>query len=189
MEHSPDPSEHLTTEELEAGFAHILRAPSTNGALQLIVRRPGVDQREVLAEADLDVYKGLVGDDWKSRGSASTPDGAAHPDAQVTLINARLIGLLAGAEERWQLSGDQLVVDLDISVDNLPPGARLSIGEAVIEVTEKEHTGCAKFAARFGRDALRFISTRQGRDLRLRGVYTRVVKSGRVRAGDLASRL
>ena len=189
MEHSPDPSEHLTTEELDAGFAHILRSPSTNGSLQMIVRRPGRGPTRGGDRGRSGCRRGLVGDDWKSRGSASTPDGAAHPDAQVTLINARLIGLLAGAEERWQLSGDQLVVDLDISVDNLPPGARLSIGEAVIEVTEKEHTGCAKFAARFGRDALRFISTREGRDLRLRGVYTRVVKSGRVRAGDLASRL
>ncbi len=182
-------AEHLAIEELDAGFAHILRSPSTGGALKMIVRRPGVDRREVLAEADLDVDEGLVGDDWKSRGSTTAPDGNANPDAQVTIINARLIDLLARAEERWQLSGDQLVVDLDISVDNLPPGARLSIGEAVIEVTEKEHTGCAKFAARFGRDALRFISTREGRGLRLRGVYTRVVKSGRIRTGDLATRI
>ena len=182
-------AEHLTTEQLDAGFAHILRSPSTNGALKMIVRRPGVDQREVLAEAELDVDHGLVGDDWKTRGSTSTPDGNANPDAQITMINARLIALLAVSEERWQLSGDQLAVDLDISADNLPPGARLSIGEAVVEITAKEHTGCAKFAARFGRDALRFISTREGRDLRLRGVYTKVVKSGKIRRGDIISKL
>lgn len=182
-------AEHLSTEQLDAGFAHILRAPSTNGALKMIVRRPGVDRREVLNEADLDVDEGLVGDDWKTRGSTLTPDGNANPDAQVTIINARLISLLARSEERWQLSGDQLVMDLDISADNLPPGARLSVGTAVMEITAKEHTGCVKFAARFGRDALRFISTPEGRDLRLRGVYARVVKSGRIRTGDIVSRL
>ena len=189
MEHSPDAPEHLTTEQLDAGFAHILRAPSTNGALKMIVRRPGVDQREVVAEAELDLDEGLVGDDWKARGSALTPDGGANPDAQITIINARLLALLARTEERWRLSGDQLVIDLDMSVDNLPPGARLSIGEAVIEITAKEHTGCAKFAARYGSDALRFISTPEGRDLRLRGVNTRIVKSGRIKADDLVSRL
>ena len=73
MEHSPDPSEHLTTEQLEAGFAHILRSPSTNGSLKMIVRRPGVDHREVVTEADLHVDEGLVGDDWKIQGGAPRP--------------------------------------------------------------------------------------------------------------------
>ena len=189
MEHSPDAPAHLTTEQLETGLGHILRSPANNGPLLMIVRRPEVDRREIVTEAELDVAEGLVGDNWKSRGSASAPDGRANPDAQITIINARLLALLARSEERWQLSGDQLVIDLDVSVDSLPPGARLSIGSAVIEVSEKEHTGCAKFAARYGRDALRFISTPEGRDLRLRGVNTRVVRSGKIRAGDLVSRL
>lgn len=182
-------SEHLTKEQLEAGFGHVLESPKDNGRLVKIVRRPGVDQREVIAEGDLDVDLGLVGDNWKARPNPTTPDGKADPVAQITIINARLLALLAGPEERWQLAGDQLLIDLDMSIENLPPGTRLGIGSAVIEISEKPHTGCAKFAARFGQDALRFISTPEGRARRLRGVNTRVVQSGTIRAGDVAVKL
>jgi len=181
--------EHLTKEQLEAGFGHVLASPKDNGALVRIVRRPGVDQREVIAEGELDVDLGLVGDNWKARPNPTTPDGKADPVAQITIINARILALMAGPEERWQLAGDQLLIDLDMSMENLPPGTRLSIGSAVIEISEKPHTGCAKFAARFGQDALRFISTPEGRARRLRGVNTRVVQSGTIRAGDVAVKL
>ena len=181
--------EHLTKEQLEAGFGHVLESPKDSGALVKIVRRPGVDQREVIAEGELDVDLGLVGDNWKARPNPTTPDGKADPVAQITIINARLLALIAGPEERWQLAGDQLLIDLDMSIENLPPGTRLGIGSAVIEISEKPHTGCAKFAARFGQDALRFISTPEGRARRLRGVNTRVVQSGTIRAGDVAVKL
>ena len=116
-------------------------------------------------------------------------DGSAHPEAQVTIINSRLLALIAQSDERWELSGDQLIVDLDISVDNLPAGTQLSVGSAVIEVSKKPHTGCGKFAQRFGKDALRFISTPRGNALRLRGVNTRVIQSGSVRVGDGVTKL
>ena len=177
-------TEHLTTEQLEAGMEHVSQSPADDGALMMIVRRPEVERREVLQEGELDASVGLVGDNWQSRGSSSTTDGSAHPEAQLTLINARLISLIARSEERWQLSGDQLVVDLDLSVDNLPVGTRLSLGSAILEVTSKPHTGCGKFSRRFGKDALRLTATPQGRALRLRGMYTRVVGSGTVRVGD-----
>ena len=180
---------HLTKEQLEAGFGHVLDSPKDNGTLVRIVRRPGVDQREVIAEGELDVDLGLVGDNWKVRPNPTTSDGKADPVAQITIINARILALMAGSEERWQLAGDQLLLDLDMSVENLPPGTRLGIGSAVIEISEKPHTGCAKFAARFGQDALRFISTPDGRARRLRGVNTRVVQSGTIRAGDVAVKL
>ncbi len=180
---------HLTKEQLEAGFGHVLESPKDNGTLVRIVRRPGVDQREVIAEGELDVDLGLIGDNWKARPNPTTPDGKADPVAQITIINARFLALMAGPEERWQLAGDQLLLDLDMSTENLPPGTRLRIGSAVIEISEKPHTGCAKFAARFGQDALRFISTPEGRARRLRGVNTRVVQSGTIRAGDVAVKL
>ena len=177
-------SEHLNTSQLEAGMEHILQSPSDDGALLKIVRRPDVERREVLQEGDLDAAEGLVGDNWESRGSSSTEDGSAHPEAQLTLINARFISLIAQSEERWQLSGDQLVVDLDLSADNLPVGTRLSVGSAVLEVTAKPHTGCGKFSRRFGKDALRLTATPRGRALRLRGMYARVIEPGTVRVGD-----
>ena len=178
--------DHPTKEQLEAGFGHVVQSPKDNGPLVKIVRRPDVNRREVVEEAELNTDGGLVGDNWKARPNPTTPDGKADPVAQITIINARFLALIAGPEERWELAGDQLLIDLDMSIENLPPGTRLHIGSAVIEISEKPHTGCAKFAARFGQDALRFLSTPEGRARRLRGVNTRVVQSGAIRTGDVA---
>lgn len=175
---------HLTTAQLEAGLPRIRQAPSDRGTLELIVRRPDVEQREVVEQVELDPEVGLVGDNWRARGSSSTPDGSAHPEKQITVMNARVAGLLAGDPDRCPLAGDQLYVDLDISIENLPPGTRLRVGDAVIEVTEPPHTGCAKFSRRFGVDALRFVNSPEGRQLRLRGLNARVVEGGTVRLGD-----
>ncbi len=181
--------EHRSADELAAGLDDILRSPATEGTVELIVRRPAEDEREVLDSGLLDLGEGLVGDMWQRRGSSRTPDGAANPDAQLTLMNARAAGLIAGGRERWPLAGDQLYVDLDLSIENLPAGARLAVGDAVVEVTAEPHTGCAKFSARFGTDALKFVNKPPGRELRLRGVNTRVVTSGTVRVGDAITKL
>ncbi len=180
---------HLTIEQLDAGLDHIRRSPADSGTLLMIVRRPDVDKREIVAEGILDVEDGLAGDTWHVRGSASTPDGSPNPEAQVTIINSRALDLMAQSEDRWQLSGDQLVIDIDMSKENLPPGTRLSIGSAVIEISEKPHTGCVKFADRFGKDALRFVSTPLAMQMRLRGVNTRVVQSGKIRTGDIVEKI
>jgi hypothetical protein len=143
----------------------------------------------VLDVGMLDLELGLVGDVWLARGSRSRPDGAANPLAQLTLMNARTAELVTGSRERWPLAGDQLYVDLDLSIENLPAGTRLAVGEAVVEITEEPHTGCAKFSARFGSDALKFVNKPPGRELRLRGVNARVVTPGAVRAGDAISKI
>lgn len=181
--------EHRDTAALEAGLDDIRRSPRDHGRLALVVRRPAVDEREVLDEGVLDPAEGLVGDTWNVRGSSRTPDGSSHPDMQLNVMNARLARLIAGDVARWGLAGDQLYVDFDLSEASCPPGTRLSIGSAVIEITEQPHTGCAKFAARFGRDALHFVNSPVGRELRLRGVNARVVTGGAVRPGDEIERL
>ena len=174
-----------TRDELEAGLDEVVRAPRQTGRVLAIAVRPAVDRRELVEEAMLDVDAGVVGDTWRSRGSSSTPDRSADPRAQVTVMNARFARLIAGEEvDRWALAGDQLYVDLDLSVEQLPAGTRLSIGDAVLEVSEKPHTGCAKFSARFGVDALRVVGWPQGSALRLRGMNTRVITGGAVRVGD-----
>ncbi len=180
---------HLTTSELQAGMAHVEQSPRERGTLELIVRRPEVDRREVLQQGELDLRDGLRGDTWNQRGSSRMPDGSPHPDMQITLMNARLIALIAGERENWPLAGDQLYVDLDLGLENLPPGTRLAIGGAVLQVTDQPHTGCAKFMARFGRDALAFINAPERKSLHLRGINTRVVQPGPIHAGDAVIRL
>ncbi|MGZ4693213.1 MAG: MOSC domain-containing protein [Acidimicrobiales bacterium] len=173
-----------TLADLDAHLPGVRLSPVTDGPVELIVRRPVASAREVLDEAELDLVEGLVGDCWRERGSRSMPDGSAHPARQLTLMNARAVEAVAGGRDRWPLAGDQLYLDLDLSVGNLPPGTRLTVGSALIEVTEEPHTGCAKFVQRFGPDAMRWVNSPEGRELRLRGMNTRVVEPGRVRVGD-----
>jgi hypothetical protein len=176
--------EHAVLSRLEESLDHIREAPADAGTVELIVRRPAVDEREVLDEARLDVRDGLEGDTWRVRGSSRTPDGGPSMGAQLTLVNARVSAAIAGERERWALAGDQFYVDLDLSQANLPPGSRVQIGSAVIEFSEDPHTGCAKFSARYGVDALKFVNSPTGRELRLRGANCRVVLGGTVRPGD-----
>jgi hypothetical protein len=184
------PSEaHLTLIELEAGLGEIIESPKQEGRVEMIVRRLGVGEREVLEDAVLDLIEGLIGDTWRTRGSSNTSDGSADPDAQVTVMNARAIALVAGSRDRWPLAGDQLFVDLDLSAENVPSGTRLAIGAAVIEVTDQPHTGCGSFMRRFGRDATKFVNSPQGRKFQLRGINTRVIQAGLIRVGDLARKL
>jgi hypothetical protein len=184
-----DESRHLTMAELEAGLDTIRQSPKNEGVIALIVRRPQIDAREVLDEGELDLVEGIVGDNWRVRGSNRTPDGAAHPDMQLNIMNARVIALLAREKDRWPLAGDQLFIDMDVSSENLPPGTRLALGSAVIEVTDQPHTGCKKFAARFGLDALKLVNSPVGRQLQLRGFNARVAQPGVIRVGDLVKKL
>jgi hypothetical protein len=179
---------HLTIAELEAGLEEIRRSPKDGGVLRMIVRRPAADARERLDAATLDPAEGLRGDRWSSSRSRSR-SGSVDPDTQLNIMNARAIALIAQSDDRWALAGDQLYIDIDLSAENLPPGTRLAIGSAVIEVTAPPHTGCGKFAARFGVDAVKFVNSPTGRQLHLRGINARVVRAGEIRVGDRASRI
>jgi len=182
-------AKHLTNDELVAGLDEIRGSPADEGRLELIVRRPRKFEREVLEEGELDTVEGLVGDNWKVRESSMTSDGSSHPDMQINVINTRAISLIANDTDRWQLAGDQLYVDLDLSDDNLPAESRLEIGSSILEVTAQPHTGCGQFAGRFGVEALKFVNSTAGRELNLRGINARVVTSGVVRAGDLVRKI
>jgi hypothetical protein len=173
--------QHLISDQLEAGLDRILGSPPDAGRVEMVVWRPAEDEREVVAEARIEPGAGLVGDSWSARGDSR--------EAEVTLMNARCVALLAGDIDRWSLAGDQLYVDLDLSERNLPAGSRLRVGEVVLEVSAKPHRGCSKFAARFGADALRFVNSAVGRAARLRGLNARVIEGGVVRSGDVATKV
>jgi hypothetical protein len=177
--------EHLAYAELEAGLDEVRASPKDEGTVELIVARPAVDERELLEVGELDLAEGLIGDTWRARGNRHTDDGSADPEKQLTLMNSRAAELVAGGIDRRELAGDQLFVDLDLGYENIPPGTRLVMGSAVVEVTPPLHRGCAKFAARFGQDALRLVNSDVGAELNLRGVNAKVVASGTVRVGDV----
>lgn len=180
---------HLTTIELEAGLDIIRQSPKNQGRVDLIVCRPQADERIVLEEGELSPSEGLLGDSWLARNDRTASDGSTDRESQVTVMNSRVVALLAQDKDRWPLAGDQFYVDLDLSTDNLPPGTRLAFGSAILEVTATPHTGCKKFAARFGPDATRFVNSTEGKGLHLRGINTKVVRGGTVKVGDLVSKL
>jgi len=165
-------SKQLSTEELEQGLDTIGQSPQDEGVLKLIVRRPDVDQRESVATGRLDISDGLVGDNWRSRGSRHMPDGAADPDMQLNIMNSRVA-----------------YVDMDLSTENLPSGTRLTLGEAIIEVTEPPHTGCKKFAARFGKEAVVFVNAGFGKTQNFRGICAKVIQSGDIKTGNVARKV
>lgn len=170
----------------DAWLDRVREAPADSGRLELIVRRlPAHGEREILDEARLDLDQGLVGDRWAARDVRSTP---AYLAAQLTVISTRMLAVIEPDRARWPVAGDQLYVDLDLSVDALPSGSRLAIGSAVIEVSAEPHTGCAAFGARFGSQALRWINSPIGRAHRLRGLNARVVEPGAIRVGDVIRR-
>src|SRR5260221_2140514 len=180
--------EHLSRQRLEAGLGQIRDSLRDDGKIVVVVRRPAVGVRELPGEVMLDPVAGLAGDTWLARGSRNMPDGSADPERQVTVMNARVAELVAGGTDRMPLAGDQLYIDLDLSVDNLPAGSLLTVGQAVLQVSDAPHLGCAKFVERFGDEAMRFVNSRVGRQLRLRGMNTPVVQPGIVRPGDIATR-
>ena len=180
---------HLTMAELEAGLDEIRQSPKDEGILKLIVRRPLVDEREVLEVGELNQMEGLVGDCWRTRGSSRTPDGSSHPEMQLNIMNARAIALVAQDKDRWPLAGDQLFIDMDLSSENLRAGTRLAIGSAIVEVTAQPHTGCKKFVARFGLDAMKFVNSDAGKHLHLRGINARVVQPGVIRIGNMVKKI
>lgn len=178
------PTLHATLAQLQQQLEEIKASPQDQGSVAMIVCRPATGKRRVLEQGELCPQQGLIGDNWLARGYRKGPNGAAHPDMQINLMNARAIAAIAGEQSLWPLAGDQFFVDLDLSPANLPPGTRLQLGSAVIEVTAEPHLGCKKFLERFGKDAVMFVNSDAGKALNLRGINARVITAGSVKPGD-----
>jgi MOSC domain-containing protein YiiM len=175
---------HLTLAELRAGLPDILASPKDEGVLKGIVIRPSPGERRDLDRCAISLAGGVHGDHWAKGCWKSTEDGRPHPDVQICIMNARCIALIAQGRKNWAPAGDNLFIDMDLTPENTPPGQRLAIGSAIIEITDTLHNGCASFIERYGRDACIFVNTGEGKRFRLRGIYGRVVQDGSIAVGD-----
>lgn len=168
----------LTFDELEASYQLLPQAPTQSGRVRLCVLRLGGGRHQVVDSARVSPTEGVGGDRW-SKGES--PD----PTCQITLMEVRIAELVADGERPLHTPGDNFLVDLDLSEDSLPAGRRLSVGSSLLEVTATPHLGCAKFRARFGPDALKWVNWRPHRPRRLRGVNCRVIEAGIISVGDV----
>jgi hypothetical protein len=180
---------HFSEAKLAAGLSQVSQSPADGRTLVQIVVRPDKELRELPQSCTVTPKAGIPADRWARYCTHRLPDGRPNPETQLTLMNSRCLALVAGSRERWPLAGDNLIVDLDLSEDNLPTGQRLKIGEALLEITAKPHTGCAKFSNRFGAEALKFVNSPDRKALRLRGVHAQVLQAGCITVGDRIEKL
>ncbi len=178
---------HLSLDELHRGLPEIIRSPKDQGTLKAIVIRPATDERVSLTQCDISPEHGVHGDNWAKGCWLELPDGSPHPDVQIAIMNSRFIDLIAQEQERWPLAGDQLFVDL--SKANRPPGQQSSRCSAVIEITAVPKKGCLKFVDRFGADSVKLVNSDEGKTLRLRGIYAKIIKAGTINVGDELKKL
>lgn len=170
-----DPSRHLPRDVLDRGLLGLPPRPRDVGRVALLVARLADGTRATPERVTLTPAAGMPDDAWARRQDPK-------PEAQLTVMDAQVAALLANGQA-LSVSGDNLIVDLDLSAANLPVGTRLQLGEALVEVTPKPHNGCKKFAARFGEAARDLVQDEATRHLNLRGVYFRVVEAGDVAVG------
>jgi hypothetical protein len=174
---------HLRSDELEAGLGTVTLSPHDGGTIEMIVVRPSENERITPGTVEISAALGVHGDHW------SVGKYRDNRDTQIAIINSRLLDLVSGGRDRWALAGDNIVADLDLSQINLVPGQKLEMGSAVVEITDIPHEGCNKFASRFGAAALRFVNVGQGKEMRLRGIYARVIQDGAISIGDQITKL
>jgi hypothetical protein len=178
-------AEHVSAIELEQGLADVLASPTDQGRLRAIFVRPAANERRSLETATLTPEGGIDGDRWATDGYYVMKDGRRNRRAQVTLINGQFLRQIAGADDAMCLAGDNLIVDFDLSEANMRAGSRLAIGpQVVIEISDLPHTGCNKFAARFGQEARDFANNERGKMLHLRGLHAQIICGGTIRVGD-----
>jgi MOSC domain-containing protein YiiM len=159
-------------------FDNLPASPRDVGRVHACVLRTGEGQRELPDSVEIVSGKGLAGDHW----GCYEYDEAQN---EVSLINVHVVQSLAhGDPRKAALSGDNFQVDLDLSIENLPVGTVLTLGDAQLRISEIEHRPCVKFVERFGARAAKRVARANRRGLRGRGVLCEVVRDGMVRVDD-----
>ncbi len=174
--------QHLSTDQIEDQMNRAEQSPQDQGVLEYIVLRLPDEQRDTPQEAEVSPDGGIQGDRWARPNSP-------NPGAQISVMNSRFLRIIAGDDTRMPLAGDNLLVDLDLSEENLPTGTQLQIGTATFEVTDVPHTGCQKFQRRYGKDALEFVNGETYKAQRLRGLFIRTIQAGKIQTGDAIRKL
>jgi hypothetical protein len=180
-----DAAEHVTELELEQGLAEVLASPADTGRIEAIFLRPVENSRLAVDSARLSCKRGIEGDRWASDSYYRTDEGEPDPRCQVSVMNARFLRQIAGDDEAMCLAGNNLIVDFDLSEENLPTGSLLRVGsEVVLEISDLPHTGCSKIANRYGNAARSFMNKKSRKLLNLRGRYAKIVQGGTIRIED-----
>lgn len=172
--------------ELDDGRSRLPPSPRDRGRVEQVCVRPALDERFFPEELHLCPRRGAIGDRWEHRTWMYLPDGRPDPRVQLAIAHAPTIAWVHALSGNAHHPGDTLLVDLDLHANNLPAGSRLRVGTAVIEISDVENDGCAKFAARHGSEIRAWMAAPENRTRRLRGVFARVLQEGVVRAGDFA---
>ena len=181
---------HRTTAEIEQRLDDVLASPQREGILEAIFVRPRKNERHALTAVAVTPDGGIEGDRWAYDHWQRLDDGRPDPNSQVTLMNVRMLKIVAVDKEAMCLAGDNLIVDLDLSEENLPVGSHLEIGDhVVLEITAESHTGCGAFARRYGLQAREFVNSPRWKPLHLRGRYGRVIHGGTIQVGDTVRKI
>lgn len=182
-----DPSQRsafASRAECDAALPHILAAPRDGAAIDSLCFRPAYGERRFPDQLHLTVAGGIADERWLKAPWLTLPDGSPDPRIQVSILPRRVMDLCWRDRDTTVHPGDTMVADLDMSEANLPAGTRLRVGSAVLEVSDKFNTGCAKWRDRYGADSLAWINHKPNRPLRLRGVLCRIVQDGVINASD-----
>ena len=175
--------------QLDQALPDVMAAPKDRAAIGMLCLRPERNQRKFVDQIEVSPQKGIAGERWLESPWLTTPEGAPHPGIQISILQQRVLDLVWQDRENTPHPGDTFVVDMDLSHDNLPVGQLLSVGTAILKVSDVFNDGCVKWKARYGAAAKDWIVADDHPKLRLRGVLCSVERAGLLKAGDFLTKI
>lgn len=170
--------------ELDAQLPHVLNAPKTGSRVAMLCTRPARNERVFPDAIVLTRARGIDGDREMAQPWLRLDNGDPDPRIQVSIIPQRVLDLVWRDRENITHPGDNIVADIDVSLDNMPVGTILTIGTAALRVSDEWNDGCAKWNKRMGRAAYEWTTQPDHEPLRLRGIYCEIITDGVIKLGD-----